>query len=794
MEGFHRAIHSHSRQASARWSNSGPHPNGKRWLAAVLLSALVLAPAFAQIKSAEGLRNDLIQYQIDNQRVFLKCQVEPAAECPRLKEQMTSRSSALQLRLNQLPAAERNRISTEASTEGSRQLQRLMPKWPEYQQYELATQRKNQALAAQYQRDQEFKGMVAAGAVGLALVALVAVGIWFFRWSKRRNVRRNEQARVPDYRAWDELGKSKDERAAAIDRMFDARTAIVGYGTLWTQKYKRKNHEEKIVGETRLSTFRIQRGLAAFETREREFLRAAYHLYNAGNIGEQDWRYYSFAFVNGNGKAQIVSYDMAFGVDQKDDPQAIIKEFMDSVDGSVDSAVNRLLAQIAGLDSSTPAVAKFRSQLQGDGGGLTPQAPLKAIRRGETIRAGLILGTDESDPDKLWCFDGEGSLITVAPPGSGKTQSHVFPTLLNWHGPAVILDVKGEIYAGTSKWRSENVGPVFKFSPLDPANSHCYNPLSMVRAESDYVWEDSRFLADMLLIPSGAADPFWESKARDVLTAAIAYVCYSQASDNRPIAKVLDIIHGGEPWDEMIVGLRMAVDVRSMVNQGTSLGSMNEKTRDSVLQTAQASMSAWSGERIGRATSKSDWSPLDLRSGKNPTIYICLKPNEVEGYISVLRVFIAQHIRVLTSELPPRDTHPILFLLDELPRLRQMPPVEEALEIGRQFGIRLWMFTQSLGQLSNAYPNAEGMVGSCAVRMFMNPSLHDETAQKLAEDIGYRDSIIDGSRSRVVEPAVLAGPQFKDFVIVMASGSKPARVRKNYAYLDPAVMSKMGCL
>jgi len=28
-----------------------------------------------------------------------------------------------------------------------------------------------------------------------------------------------------------------------------------------------------------------------------------------------------------------------------------------------------------------------------------------------------------------------------------------------------------------------------------------------------------------------------------------------------------------------------------------------------------------------------------------------------------------------------------------------MPPVEEALEIGRQYGIRLWMFAQSLGQL-----------------------------------------------------------------------------------------------
>ena len=205
-------------------------------------------------------------------------------------------------------------------------------------------------------------------------------------------------------------------------------------------------------------------------------------------------------------------------------------------------------------------------------------------------------------------------------------------------------------------------------------------------------------------------------------------------------------------------------------------------------------MSAWGGTRVGRTTSRSDWNPLDLRNGSNPTIYICLRPNEVESYISLLRVFIAQHIRMLTSDLPPRGAHPILFLLDELPRLRQMPPVEEALEIGRQFGIRLWMFTQSLGQLENAYPNARGMVGSCAVRMFMNPSLHDETAQKLAEDIGYNESIVDGSRNLIVESGELAGPAFKDYVIVMASGSKPARVGKNYAYQDPAVMARMGGL
>src|ERR1035441_9924097 len=92
-------------------------------------------------------------------------------------------------------------------------------------------------------------------------------------------------------------------------------------------------------------------------------------------------------------------------------------------------------------------------------------------------------------------YSGDGSMITIAPPGSGKTQCNVFPNLLQWPGPAVVLDVKGEIYDKTSRWRSENIGPVIKFSPLDPAHSACYNPLTQIRRESLFLWEDARFLA-----------------------------------------------------------------------------------------------------------------------------------------------------------------------------------------------------------------------------------------------------------------------------------------------------------
>jgi type IV secretion system protein VirD4 len=355
-----------------------------------------------------------------------------------------------------------------------------------------------------------------------------------------------------------------------------------------------------------------------------------------------------------------------------------------------------------------------------------------------------------------------------------------------------VLDISGDIYEHTARWREENVGPVFKFSPLEPDDSHKYNPLTFVRGEPDYIWEDSRLLAEMMIVPSISSDPFWENEARTALTAAIAYVCHANAPEERPMHAVLDVLFGGEAWDKMIVGLRMAVDVHVMTQHATALSGMNEKTLSSVLQTARSSLNAWAGERVARATATSDWNPLDLRGETCPTIYVYIRPNEVDSYLSLLRVFIGQHIRVLTGgPVPTRDERPILVMLDELPRLRYMAPIDEALSIGRKYKLRLWMFAQSLGQFQTAYSNADGMLGSCRVRTFMNPGGADGTAERISEELGYVESLTDNTRRRLVEAAELAGPAYEHVQVVLATGGKPAKVSKDYAYNNPDLARRM---
>ena len=625
-----------------------------------------------------------------------------------------------------------------------------------------------------------FRGIIIG--VPVFIIGLPVLGIWFWRRVRkaRRLARLERKRRVNNQKAMNQFGTEKDERSKNIDSVFDKRAGDLAFD----------------LSEGDIKECHFLRSISAMSPREREVMRTACHLYNLGLFrSETNFYLVRFGLIYADGKA-VITGQTKF---KKHSNVSVTSDALRLYQGSnglepmINVTLNQLEAAIK-KNNNDPVLNKLSSRLHGDGGDLVPGAPLKHGVKGVHVEGGLVLGLDEKASDTWWYYDGEGSLITVAPPGSGKTQSQVFPNLLMWKGAAVVLDVKGEIYEQTSKWRSDNVGPVYKFSPLDPATSHGYNPLAEVRADPEYLWEDARFLADMMIVPSGAKDPFWENRARDVLTAAIARVCLEEDVAKRSMGDVLDVLHG-VGWGEFVAYLEARIDFRSMTRAGHSLASMDPKTRDGVLQSALSSMSAWDGERIARATQKSDWSPLDLRGGKNPTIYICLKPNEVDSYISLLRVIIAQHIRSLTStKVPAHGVHPILFVLDELPRLRHMPPVEEALEIGRQYGIKLWLFAQSLGQISNAYPNAEGMIGGCAIRMFMNPSLHDETAQKVSDDIGFQESVIDGTRVKVVEPNVLAGSDYKDLVIVMASNARAARLRKYFAYADDGLMARVGSI
>ncbi len=636
------------------------------------------------------------------------------------------------------------------------------------------------------------------------------------------------------------LGANPAERVSAIDALFQGRSksVLAAHFDVWAGGSP---------GD--YIALRVTRSLAAMAPEECAALRCAEHLNNLASGNLNLYGRLCAALVWGGGKGQILSvaaqglnagdpireYMVKFGLgtveeasravfahitEVRNNPQTPndLRTFFNALSASAEAtlqtagarpaAVTQHPAQeTASMVSSSPfasmgAAGPMAGGLMGNTPGFLQSSAVPQTCFATKGPHAIYLGTFD---DGSWLsFSDAGALVTIAPPGSGKSQCHVIPNLLQWKAPAVVLDVKGEIYAKTSKWRAENVGPVFRFAPTDPSHSHHYNPLAFVSDKPDEVWQESRFLAEMFLVPSGGAsneNSFWDTSAKALITAAVAYICRMLPRKERNMSRLLDIIHGGKALKEAIAAMDLASDVRPLMRAGVSLAEMEPRTKANVLSTVQTSFQAWEDVPIERVTDRCDWSPLDLRKSSgagHPTVYICLKPHEIDAYISILRVFIAQHIRMLTSveltELDRSKVLPILFLLDELPRLGKMPPVASAIEIGASYGLRVWMFAQSLGQLQEAYPNADGMISSCAVRVYLNPSGADGLAEKLSKELGSVTNLADGTQQSLVPPNELAGPKWADRQLVIASGTRPARIRKNFAFRNAELNARMGAL
>lgn len=402
---------------------------------------------------------------------------------------------------------------------------------------------------------------------------------------------------------------------------------------------------------------------------------------------------------------------------------------------------------------------------------------------------GLFLG--QLDDGGFLHYDGEGSLFTIAPPGSGKTQCQVMPNLVMYDGPAIVLDVKGECFEQTAGVRSRDYGPVLRFAPDDWENSCHYNPLDFVRDAPRYLATDARKLADMLIVPQAASDPYWEQRGRDVLAAIIGFVALNFDPKERNMKSVMDLLSPSPAMLEEVLKAMRETNIPFLERAANQIESMSEKQLSSIFDSARSQLSVWDLGELDPITDRSDWHPRDFKSGGRPlTLYLCVGPADIERFASVLRVIIGQHLDYFMDVLPDNVDTPIVFFLDEAPQLGSFEPLPKASSLGRQYGLRLWLFAQNRNQIEAAYKSADTILGNAVVQCWMNP---DETAgQHLERNLGTTRSLFDGQDRPLVLSHELRGPEYKDTIICVGRGEKPAKLSKHFAYQDDSLKQSMG--
>lgn len=382
-----------------------------------------------------------------------------------------------------------------------------------------------------------------------------------------------------------------------------------------------------------------------------------------------------------------------------------------------------------------------------------------------------------SDKNELYEYSGEGSIITIAPPRSGKSRFQVIPNLMKTKSSAFVIDPKGECFERTSESRMQIAsGKVYKFAPFSDDTDH-FNPLEFVSKNS--LWDDSKFISNLVIEKeqnSSSNSEFFRDLAVDYLAACIVSLKTKEDRDcNVCFNDVGDMLLESR-LDEL---LEYAASNRQAAKTLLRIKDLPNETRQGVFSTAQRAISCWEDDAIFKSTSgSSDWDPSSIKL-EGTSIYICFPPAAIEQFASVIRVITSLHIREVLRDLPEYGEEPdVVFFMDELPLLGYMKPVEDAVYVGAQYGIRAWLFVQSIGQLKKHYENADGLIGACNTRCFMNPSQYEQIAKKVSEGFGTQEDIISGQQKAIITEHEVASEKYKDKIFVFSNEKNPLIIDK----------------
>src|SRR5450631_1722322 len=375
-----------------------------------------------------------------------------------------------------------------------------------------------------------------------------------------------------------------------------------------------------------------------------------------------------------------------------------------------------------------------------------------------------------------WCHEGGHRLnylrhngpehvLAFAPTRSGKGVGLVIPSLLAWEESAVIYDIKGENWAKTAGFRSQQGHLCFKFSPVEEQASSRFNPLSEVRLFTPRDVSDAQNIANMI-VRTGEDSPqerYWQDAASSITTGMILHVCYAAAASKRvaclsdlanvftrpgsgfreTLDDLLNFVHDVEGkfhWQMPDGGsTRTHPTVREKVQE---MLDKEDKDFGGVLSTAKTALTLYSDPLVAKNTSASDFSIDDLVNHERPVSpYLVVPPSDKIRLRPLIRLMFTMTVNRLTEKMvfqgaeQKRNKHLLLLLIDEFPSLNRMEIFADALSYMAGYGLKAYLITQDIRQIVDAYGNNESIVSNCHVRIAFAPNQF-ETAELLSKMTG----------------------------------------------------------
>lgn len=330
----------------------------------------------------------------------------------------------------------------------------------------------------------------------------------------------------------------------------------------------------------------------------------------------------------------------------------------------------------------------------------------------------------------------DGHIAVLGGAGSGKSSAIAIPSLISWQESIFAIDIKGELTQKTKSFREKKGYTVKVLNPVD-LNSYGFDPFEIFKTSRNIV-QDTRDIVNAIIpIKPDEKDPFWTESAQNILSASILY-----AYDNElTFTNAIELITSNPlPVFFELVDESDSKQAKMFISQ---LKGLKEQTLSSIGQTLSNRILPFATDTdlISVFSRKENISPNDLE-GMND-IYIQIPEDKIEQWQSLLTLIVNTFLKaferrdeVVLAETPK----PILFALDEFPRLGKVQAITNGLATLRSKQITIALFMQSMAQLDLIYGKETRQVifDNCQYKAILRATDQD-TQEYLSKLVGTYD-------------------------------------------------------
>lgn len=190
------------------------------------------------------------------------------------------------------------------------------------------------------------------------------------------------------------------------------------------------------------------------------------------------------------------------------------------------------------------------------------------------------------------------------------------------------------------------------------------------------------------------------------------------------------------------------------VQELTQLSNTPDKERGSIMSTALSGLTIFRNAAVRNRTSHSDFHFTDLRGIRDPrdgkikpvTVYLSINMVDAQALNPITAIFIELMSNFLLAN-KPGDMHdgvelgpyPVLFVLDEMPKMQKMQAVIQGPDLGRGQKISYLLIGQDLNQIAEKYGReaADTIISTTAAKIVMRQN-DPATADRFSKMMGMK--------------------------------------------------------